>query len=81
MSEAKLTSGRYHWFMPGDVVVNPLLPEKKGVILGFTESGKYADILIRNSSYHGFLIVASYPIDNIKPTGEHVDISELVRVI
>lgn len=42
MSEAKLTSGRYHWFIPGDVVY---VPDNKGIILGFTGSGKHDDVL------------------------------------
>ena len=80
MSEAKLTSGRYHWFIPGDVVYDPFFPDnpKKGIILEFTESGKRADILMRNSGNCGFMI-CSYPVDDLKHTGEHINISPLVN--
>lgn len=75
MSEAKLTSGPYHWFIPGDVVY---VPDNKGIILGFTESGKRAEVLMRNSGNCDFMI-CSYPVDDLRPSGEHINISPLVN--
>lgn len=59
----------------GDVVYDPLLPEEKGIALGYTDNGRNVDILMRHAS--GYFMLCSYPESDIKTTGEHVDISTL----